>query len=96
VQSKNPFINDVSKLLNGAFGIAQNARTEMETAVSSILERWISERNLVNREEFDAIRLMVEKTAERNHELEKKLLKLEAELRNLGTNTPKKPRVKKP
>ena len=95
MQSKNPMLNDFSKLLTGAFGVAQNARSEMETVVSSMLERWLSERNLVNREEFDAVRLMATKAAERNDELGKQLLKLEAKLVKLEPKATKRPQVKK-
>lgn len=95
MQSKNPLLNDFSKLLTGAFGIAQNAKSEMETIVSSNLERWISERNFVNREEFDAVRLMAQKAAERNEELEDKLLKLETKLARVDPKVTKRPKVKK-
>ena len=95
MQSKNPLLNDFSKLLTGAFGIAQNAKSEMETIVSSTLERWISERNFVNREEFDAVRLMAQKAAERNKELEDKLLKLETKLARVDPKVTKRPKVKK-
>mgnify|MGYP001424826397 FL=1 len=95
MQSKNPLLNDFSKLLTGAFGIAQNAKSEMETIVSSTLERWVSERNFVNREEFDAVRLMAQKAAERNEELEDKLLKLETKLERVGPKVTKRPKVKK-
>ena len=95
MQSKNPFLNDFSKLLTGAFGVAQNARSEMETVVSSMLERWLSERNFVNREEFDAVRLMVLKASERNEKLENRLLNLEAKLMELDPKVKKRPKVKK-
>jgi BMFP domain-containing protein YqiC len=95
VQSKNPLLNDFSKLLTGAFGIAQNAKSEMETIVSSTLERWVSERNFVNREEFDAVRLMAQKAAERNEELEDKLLKLETKLARVDPKVTKRSKVKK-
>ena len=95
MQSKNPLLNDFSKLLTGAFGIAQNAKSEMETIVSSTLERWISERSLVNREEFDAVRLMALKAAERNEELEDKLLKLETKLARVDPKVTKRPKLKK-
>ena len=95
MQSKNPLLNDFSKLLTGAFGIAQNAKSEMETIVSSTLERWISERNFVNREEFDAVRLMAQKAAKRNEELEDKLLKLETKLAQVDPKVTKRPKVKK-
>ena len=95
MQSKNPLLNDFSKLLTGAFGIAQNAKSEMETIVSSTLERWISERNFVNREEFDAVRLMAQKAAERNEELEDKLLKLETKFARVDRKVTKRRKVKK-
>ena len=95
MQSKNPLLNDFSKLLTGAFGIAQNAKSEMESIVSSTLERWISERNFVNREEFDAVRVMAQKAAERNEELEDKLLKLETKLARVDPKVTKRPKVKK-
>ena len=95
MQSKNPILNDFSKLLNGAFGVAQNARSEMETVVSSMLERWLSERNFVNREEFDAVRLMALKAAKRNEEFEKKLLSLETKLTELDPKVKRRPKVKK-
>ena len=95
MQSKNPILNDFSKLLNGAFGVAQNARSEMETVVSSMLERWLSERNFVNREEFDAVRLMALKEAKRNEEFEKKLLSLETKLTELDPKVKRRPKVKK-
>ena len=66
MQSKNPRLNDLSKLVTGAFGIAQNARAEMETVVSSVIERWLSDRDLVTREEFDAVRIMAQKNAKLN------------------------------
>ena len=95
MQSKNPILSDFSKLLTGAVGVAQNARSEMETVVSSMLERWLSERNFVNREEFDAVRLLALKAVERNEELQNKLLNLETKLVDLDPKVKKRPKVKK-
>ena len=94
MQSKNPLFNDFAKLVTGAFGVAQNAKSEMETVVSSMIERWLSERDLVNREEFDAVRKMVEKNAEKNEELLKIISHLEAKLDKRQSKTPKKPQIK--
>ena len=95
MQTKNPLFNDFSKLVTGAFGIAQNARSEMETAVNSMIERWLSERNLVNREEFDAVRAMAQQNAERNAELLKLISKLESKVNKLGSKVSQKPKTKK-
>ena len=90
MQSKNPLFNDFAKLVTGAFGIAQNAKSEMETVVSSMIERWLSERDLVNREEFDAVRTMAEKNAKKNDELLKIISRLEAKLERQQSKNPKK------
>tara|TARA_Y100001968_G_C19288642_1_gene683038 strand:- start:485 stop:793 length:309 start_codon:yes stop_codon:yes gene_type:complete len=82
MQSKNPFLNDFSKLLTGAFGLAQNTKVEIETALSAMLERWLSERNLVNREEFDVLKVMAEKADEKNALLEAKIVELEKQVKS--------------
>ena len=95
MQSKNPFLNDFSKLVTGALGLAQNAKSEMETVISSKIERWLSERDFVNREEFDAVRTMAQKSAEKNAELVKLISTLEAKLDRVETKSSKKPQAKK-
>ena len=90
MQTKNPLFNDFAKLVTGAFGIAQNAKSELETVVSSMIERWLSERDLVNREEFDAVRMMVENTAAENDKLLKIISRLEAKLERQQSKNPKK------
>ena len=80
MQSKNPFLNDFSKLVTSAFGVAQSAKSEMETLINSKIERWLSERDFVNRDEFDAVRLMAQKNTQRNVELQDIIANLEARL----------------
>ena len=91
MQSKNPFINDFSKLLTGAFGLAQNAKSELETALSSMLERWLAERNLVTKEEFEAVKSMAENACEKNLDLEAKISELEKQLKSRRQTSNKKP-----
>ena len=95
MQSKNPLFSDFSKIVTGAFGIAQNAKSEMENAVSSIIERWLAERDFVNREEFDAVRILAKKNAEQNAELLKLVSDLELKVNSLTAGSPKKRRTKK-
>ncbi|MEE2774572.1 MAG: accessory factor UbiK family protein [Pseudomonadota bacterium] len=83
MQSKNPFINDIARLMTSALGVAQSAKSEMETAISSAMERWLAERNFVTREEFDAVRTMATQTAEKNLILEKKIRELETTLKKV-------------
>ena len=95
MQTKSALLNDFSKLVTGAFGIAQNAKSEMETAVSSMVERWLAERDFVNREEFEAVKAMAQKNVERNAELLKLVSHLENRINKLEPKGLKKPRLKK-
>lgn len=78
MQPKPPFLDDLSRLLTSAAGVAQGAKAEAETAMKSVLERWLAESNLVTREEFDAVRAMALKAREQNAALEARLTALEA------------------
>ena len=78
MQSRNRFLDDVSQLMTNAMGVAQGARTEAETAVKSLMDRWLADRDLVTRDEFEAVRAMAQKAREENEALKARLAALEA------------------
>lgn len=78
MQSRNKFLDDMSQLMTNAMGVAQGARTEAETAMKSLLDRWLADRDFVTREEFDAVRAMAQKAREENAALQARLDALEA------------------
>ncbi|MDD7971651.1 accessory factor UbiK family protein [Roseinatronobacter alkalisoli] len=78
MQSRNRFLDDMSQLMTNAMGVAQGARTEAETAMKSLLDRWLADRDFVTREEFDAVRAMAQKAREENEALKARLAALEA------------------
>ncbi|MFN4058298.1 MAG: accessory factor UbiK family protein [Roseinatronobacter sp.] len=80
MQSRNRFLDDVSQLMTNAMGMAQGARTEAETAVKSLMDRWLADRDLVTREEFEAVRAMAQKAREENEALKARLSALEAKI----------------
>ena len=61
MQLKNPLIDNLSKVMTDAFGAAQSAKTEAESVFKSWLDGWLAERDFVTREEFEALKLSVEK-----------------------------------
>ena len=61
MQSRNKVFDDLSQLMTNAMGVAQGARTEAETAMKSMMDRWLADRDFVTREEFDAVRGMAQK-----------------------------------
>lgn len=78
MQGRKTVFDDVSELFTSAMGVAQGARTEAETAMKSWMDRWLADRDLVTREEFDAVRAMAQKAREENEGLKARIEALEA------------------
>ena len=78
MQSRSPFLDDLSKLMTSAAGVAQGARHEAETAFRGLIDRWMADNNFVTREEFDAVRDMAIKAREENEALKARLDALES------------------
>ena len=76
MQSRNQIINDLSKLVTNAFGLAQNATGEIENAVKSLLDRYLADKGLITREEYELLK-------EIQDGLSKELLILKKEINSL-------------
>ena len=81
MQSRNKILDDVSQLMTNAMGVAQGAREEAETAVKSIIDRWLADHDFVTREEFDAVKAMAQKAREENENLKARLDDVEKKLK---------------
>ena len=77
MQTRSKIFEDISQLMTNAMGVAQGAKTEAETAMKSLMDRWLADRNFVTREEFDAVRAMAQKTREENETLKARIEALE-------------------
>ena len=77
MQTRNKMLDDLSQLMTNAMGVAQGAREEAETAMRSVIDRWLADQNFVTREEFDAVRLTAQKAREENNVLAARLDALE-------------------
>jgi len=78
MQTRNKVLDDFSQLMTNAMGVAQGARDEAQTAMSSMVDRWLADRDLVTREEFEAVRVMAQKAREENEALKARIEALEA------------------
>ncbi|MGV3490803.1 MAG: accessory factor UbiK family protein [Devosia sp.] len=58
-QSSRIFDN-VGRMMNDAAGVADGVRREVETLVRSQAERFVMDMNLVKREDYDALRELVQ------------------------------------
>ncbi|MEL7215868.1 MAG: accessory factor UbiK family protein [Pseudomonadota bacterium] len=77
MQTRNKVLDDLSQLMTNAMGVAQGAKDEAETAMKSFLDRYLADRNLVTREEFEAVRAMAQKAREENEALKARIAALE-------------------
>jgi BMFP domain-containing protein YqiC len=77
MQTRNKVFDDLSQLMTNAMGVAQGAKDEAENAMKSMMDRWLADRNLVTREEFEAVRAMAQKAREENDALKARIEALE-------------------
>lgn len=80
VQPTNKVLDEFAKLMTDAADVAQGFKREADSVVKSQLERFLSELDLVTREEFDAVRTMAIKAREENDALSERLAALEKKL----------------
>lgn len=73
MQTKSKIFDDISQMMTNAMGVAQGAKDEAENAMKGMLDRWLSDRDFVTREEFDAVRAMAQKAREENEALKARL-----------------------
>jgi BMFP domain-containing protein YqiC len=84
-QSSRIFDN-VGKMMNDAAGVADGVRREMESMVRAQAERFVMDMNLVKRDDYDALRELVQ-----NLSAEVRSLKAEvAALKGSAGDTPPK------
>ncbi len=56
MQTKNPFLDEFAKAMEGAMSLAQSAGEEAKTAMRAQADRLATELDLVRRDEFEALR----------------------------------------
>ena len=59
MQFKNPFIDNLSKVMADAFGAAHSAKNEAENVFKTWLDGWLADRDFVTREEFEALNIQL-------------------------------------
>ncbi len=91
----NRILDDFARLMTDAAGAAQGVRQEMETALRAQAERVLNTMDIVQREEFEAVREMATKAREENDALLARIDALEKRIAALeGGAKPKTTRRK--
>jgi BMFP domain-containing protein YqiC len=79
-QTTGRFFDEIGKLITDAAGAADGMRKEIENLVRSQAERVLRDLDVVQREEFEAIKAMAQKAREENEALKEKIAALEASI----------------
>ena len=82
-QTTNRFLDDLSKLLTDAAGAAQGVRREVENVMRAQGERILRDMDVVQREEFEAVKEMAVKARDENEQLRARIAALEATIAEL-------------
>jgi BMFP domain-containing protein YqiC len=77
MQTRNRFLGDIARVVNGAAGVATGMRDEIESIVQQRLERVLSRLNLVTREEFEVVKALAVKARQEQEVLQKRLDEVE-------------------
>ena len=80
VNPGNRILDDIARLATDAAGAAQGVRREVETAFKAQAERVLNSMDVVQREEFEAVREMALIAREENDKLAARLKVLEEKL----------------
>ena len=83
-QSNNRILDDLARLMTDAAGAAQGIRGEMQSLIRSQGERFLRDMDLVQREEFEAVKAMAVKAREENERLDARVSAIEARLGPTG------------
>jgi len=80
MQTRSPIMDDLSRVMAGAAGVAQAANDEAKALFRSMMERVINEMDLAKREEVEALKAVARSAVEKAEALEKRVAELEARL----------------
>jgi BMFP domain-containing protein YqiC len=77
-QTTGRFFDELGKLITDAAGAADGVRKEIEGVVRAQAERVLRDLDVVQREEFEAVKAMAQKAREENDALKARIAALEA------------------
>lgn len=79
-QTSNRMFDEFARLMTDAANVAQGVRREAETAFRSQAEKWAADLDLVQREEFEAVKEMAANARADNEKLLARIAELESRL----------------
>ena len=93
--NKNKIFSDLSKFAVDAMSTFAGLKSEIETIVTLRVNKIINKMNLVKRDDFDALKKMVQKLIIENEKLNKKISKSGISKKNIRKKATKTKKTKK-
>ncbi|MDF3073508.1 MAG: uncharacterized protein K0S54_1175 [Alphaproteobacteria bacterium] len=78
MQTRNPLLDDLARLMSGALGAAGGVREEMEARLRERLQRVLSGMDLPTREEFEAVKELASRARAGQEQLDARVAALQA------------------
>jgi BMFP domain-containing protein YqiC len=86
-QTSNRFFDEIGRLMNDAAGAAQGVKREVDSVMRNQAERILRDLDVVQREEFEAVKEMARLAREESEALKGRIAALEAKLGVTGPAT---------
>jgi BMFP domain-containing protein YqiC len=80
MQTENRLFDDLARMANGAINTLSGVREEIESRLRERVERWLTEMDMVPREEFEAIKELAQKARAEQEDLGARVAALEQQL----------------
>lgn len=78
MQTRNPVLDDISRMMTGAAGMAQAAGEEAKAIMRAQTEKFVADMDLARRDEVEALKALARSALERAEALEARVAELEA------------------
>lgn len=94
MQTENRLFDDLARMANGAINTLSGVREEIESRLRERAEHWLTEMDMVPREEFEAIKELAQKARAEQEDLSAKVAALEQKLAAMsaGSEAARRPR----
>jgi BMFP domain-containing protein YqiC len=80
MQTRNPILDDLARVMSGAAGMAQAAGDEVKAVARAQGERFVAEMDLARRDEVDALKALARSALEKVEALEARVAVLEGQI----------------
>jgi BMFP domain-containing protein YqiC len=85
MQTNNKLLDDLARVASGALGVASGMRDELEGVLRQRFARVVGDLNVVDREEFEAVKAMAAKARSEQDALALRVAALEAQIAKLSS-----------